>query len=208
MGNTPTNPGVPYRGFGSSPRAWGTQCNSAAKVSVTRFIPTGVGNTSLDYGDHRSRTVHPHGRGEHYATLADKLAHMGSSPRAWGTLQVRADASAHRRFIPTGVGNTSAHVWAGAVVPVHPHGRGEHWNLLWYCWSRCGSSPRAWGTRHPQSYRPTPVRFIPTGVGNTSTGLILNILQSVHPHGRGEHSSIASSPITKSGSSPRAWGTL
>ena len=187
MGNTPTNPGVPYRGFGSSPRAWGTQCNSAAKVSVTRFIPTGVGNTSLDYGDHRSRTVHPHGRGEHYATLADKLAHMGSSPRAWGTLQVRADASAHRRFIPTGVGNTSAHVWAGAVVPVHPHGRGEHYSASVCKISNAGSSPRAWGTL--ANYRRLNLirRFIPTGVGNTSDCHLSARRFAVHPHGRGEH---------------------
>ena len=51
-------------------------------------------------------------------------------------------------------------------------------------------------------------RFIPTGVGNTWVPNIIGLMDSVHPHGRGEHAEQARDSLLKGGSSPRAWGTL
>ena len=111
---------------GSSPRAWGTRPQATAQRSSIRFISTGVGNTYRTRRQFRRKPVHPHGRGEHRKRLRITRATGGSSPRAWGThVDYRSD-HLHRRFIPTGVGNT--HELAGDAISqaVHPHGRGEH----------------------------------------------------------------------------------
>ena len=111
------------------------------------------------------------------------------------------------RFIPTGVGNTSSSCIFITGSSVHPHGRGEHMRES-NCGRRCrGSSPRAWGTRSSLVKRLASIRFIPTGVGNTSTHSYINLLVSVHPHGRGEHLKIYQLVLFYNGSSPRAWGT-
>ena len=94
---------------GSSPRAWGTLYSILSAMLPSRFIPTGVGNTDLIASRTSGVTVHPHGRGEHDYRVKCAHSHSGSSPRAWGTRQVRAECIFCNRFIPTGVGNT-AHV--------------------------------------------------------------------------------------------------
>ncbi len=50
---------------GSSPLAWGTLVNYHEYSLELRFIPTGVGNTSLVPGYVPIKAVHPHWRGEH-----------------------------------------------------------------------------------------------------------------------------------------------
>ena len=107
---------------------------------------------------------------------------IGSSPRLWGTLLVRARSHCLIRFIPTPVGNTSA--------ITRPD-------------DQLGSSPRLWGTRRP--VRCADLRFIPTPVGNThlhqlgqarsgSSPRLWGTLVAlpghylpVHPHACGEH---------------------
>ena len=51
------------------------------------------------------------------------------------------------------------------------------------------------------------LRFIPTGVGNTSGISEPASPPSVHPHGRGEHCQLFYRVGLLRGSSPRAWGT-
>ena len=91
-----------------------------------------------------------------------------------------------------------------------------------------GSSPRVWGTLDAAMVEAMPMRFIPTGVGNTTTPGSTVYIQAVHPHGCGEHSMTVmlgsmcagSSPTGVgntlhpagrlkfgNGSSPRVWGT-
>ncbi len=106
--------------------------------------------------------------------------------------------------------------------------RGEHPEYRICVHVRPGSSPRAWGTPHPFEYSFSPVRFIPTCVGNTcwpEHGLA-NLRGSsprawgtrawrprsgprsaVHPHVRGEHFPLPIAQGCRFGSSPRAWGT-
>ena len=152
---------------GSSPRAWGTPGQRIDEERGKRFIPTGVGNTaSLAARLHRA-SVHPHGRGEHAHGFHHPHDHVGSSPRAWGTRSPAVGWAVTRRFIPTGVGNTAAHRRHLHRPAVHPHGRGEHLIVRTSDGLLTGSSPRAWGTHHPQVPGRRPRRFIPTGVGNT-----------------------------------------
>ncbi len=51
------------------------------------------------------------------------------------------------------------------------------------------------------------MRFIPTGVGNTTPRPRWGFFISVHPHGRGEHRQAVIDLVMCHGSSPRAWGT-
>ncbi len=50
---------------GSSPQAWGTLFSDRELVFLSRFIPTGVGNTAKMMVYHQMYPVHPHRRGEH-----------------------------------------------------------------------------------------------------------------------------------------------
>ncbi len=91
---------------------------------------------------------------------------IGSSPRVWGTCNLRLNARFWARFIPTGVGNISGSKVVVKSVPVHPHGCGEHILGGTIYLGRLGSSPRVWGTFLHAHTDMTVGRFIPTGVGN------------------------------------------
>ena len=113
-------------GSGSSPRAWGTRTVKNLKALPTRFIPTGVGNTLFRPDQNKHPAVHPHGRGEHAWGGRGSGKSHGSSPRAWGTRKLKVKIDGQERFIPTGVGNTRPRSIKATLLPVHPHGRGEH----------------------------------------------------------------------------------
>ena len=70
-----------------------------------------------------------------------------------------------------------------------------------------GSSPRVWGTRNSPYWSLASMRFIPTGVGNTTGNKKGPFSGPVHPHGCGEHISARNSVRRRPGSSPRVWGT-
>ena len=71
---------------GSSPHAWGTHTPSAQDGRSVRFIPTCVGNSSLNSLRLDTATVHPHMRGELLLAVQQDSCYFGSSPHAWGTL--------------------------------------------------------------------------------------------------------------------------
>ena len=161
--------------------------NSRSSDTSIRFIPTGVGNTHRCATNDVGRTVHPHGCGEHYPASPLKMS--------------------DDRFIPTGVGNTPEGHSNIIIKTVHPHGCGEHRRLKKQNLGKFGSSPRVWGTLHAHCLYHMKKRFIPTGVGNTSTSTTTLGYQPVHPHGCGEHSEQTTRVLTSPGSSPRVWGT-
>ena len=113
---------------GSSPRAWGTPRKELIQAAISRFIPTGVGNTQTVIPEKFAFSVHPHGRGEHLGVQITAAQIPGSSPRAWGTRRRLRRLRCNLRFIPTGVGNTIACNNTTESTSVHPHGRGEHIN--------------------------------------------------------------------------------
>ena len=135
----------------------------------------------------QSSAVHPHRRGEHPQVWQWSGDVVGSSPQARGTPYDHPYDHGVLRFIPTGVGNTCWPRSWRAPYAVHPHRRGEHCRP----WGRRlplpGSSPQAWGTHDTLALSGTCMRFIPTGVGNTSLGCLLPACKPVHPHRRGEH---------------------
>ena len=91
---------------------------------------------------------------------------------------------------------------------VHPHVCGERGERSWIKKATCGSSPRVWGTLSTIKYWTVVLRFIPTCVGNATTGSTCRGHRSVHPHVCGERSRQSSNVIVEVGSSPRVWGTL
>ena len=90
---------------------------------------------------------------------------------------------------------------------VHPHACGEHKFYQFYAGPYTGSSPRLWGTPHRESGHTSPMRFIPTPVGNTEEIQRTQQRPSVHPHACGEHSYHGPVKSYRAGSSPRLWGT-
>ena len=137
-----------------------------------RFIPTGVGNTTSPCFRCRPRTVHPHGCGEHRRQPVGRRPRFGSSPRVWGPRGGNLAEGHVVRFIPTGVGNTGGCPRWRRLLPVHPHGCGEHDVPTIVGSPATGSSPRVWGTRHRHLFNSGNGRFIPTGVGNTAASAI------------------------------------
>ncbi len=92
---------------GSSPRLWGTPKRIFQDDIGGRFIPTPVGNTSIQLVMGLAGSVHPHACGEHLLGRGVERCRSGSSPRLWGTLHAQKSLLAPHRFIPTPVGNTS-----------------------------------------------------------------------------------------------------
>ena len=146
---------------------WGTHFIINVELVKSRFIPTGVGNTTHIIYREKERTVHPHGCGEHPLINTTASCSYGSSPRVWGTPKLAVVVVVELRFIPTGVGNTNHTCTSLAGVAVHPHGCGEHLFRSVLSYSNCGSSPRVWGTHGSRAAIFMIGRFIPTGVGNT-----------------------------------------
>ena len=195
--------------------------------SFMRFIPTHVGNTRQETDAWTIGAVHPHACGEHDIPRLIRRPDDGSSPRMWGTLINENIIGDILRFIPTHVGNTTFPIVCSTITAVHPHACGEHLKLLLTNRRMTGSSPRMWGTRHPDTRNVDKIRFIPTHVGNThclisilfavsvhphacgehAWGDIVSGLSSVHPHACGEHRRGRIVVGVESGSSPRMWGT-
>ena len=176
-----------WPGVGSSPRPWGTRRSAVRSSGPDRFIPTPVGNALTPRAGPAATPVHPHARGERKRAAARQAFEAGSSPRPWGTQCDRAVVAAHRRFIPTPVGNAPREGPRQARHPVHPHARGERDRLVAVPRPFDGSSPRPWGTLLDAREVARLVRFIPTPVGNAwARNAVIGLTY---------------------GSSPRPWGT-
>src|ERR1019366_4944533 len=90
---------------GSSPRVWGTRGPALRRCSLSRFIPTCVGNARQSLAEDQDSTVHPHVWGERGGVMTCKLSSY--------------------RFIPTCVGNARQSLAEDQDSTVHPHGWGE-----------------------------------------------------------------------------------
>ena len=111
--------------YGSSPRTWGTQFVVHAGEKFWRFIPTHVGNAPRTQSPRQPESVHPHARGERKPSTFKSHKFNGSSPRTWGTHEMRMRLMQAERFIPTHVGNALFSHSPFFSVAVHPHARGE-----------------------------------------------------------------------------------
>ena len=145
--------------------------------------------------------------GELTATRAAPPTITGSSPRAWGTLEMPHPSRMANRFIPTCMGNSGSTVTTRSVYSVHPHVHGELIIHLSKNNIPFGSSPRAWGTRSFPPITRQRKRFIPTCMGNSASRKHLTAFAPVHPHVHGELCCCEYIGRCWYGSSPRAWGT-
>ncbi len=175
---------------GSSPRTWGTREFIQHQAGNRRFIPTDVGNSYTTDEQGSEEPVHPHGRGELKDVVCGEWQYYGSSPRTWGTHRICGDSERSGRFIPTDVGNSLCVGVKGGILLVHPHGRGELVRSQSPPGSGVGSSPRTWGTLTSKNQKPQCCWFIPTDVGNSFREPPAPGANTVHPHGRGELSTI------------------
>ena len=111
---------------GLSPLARGTHTNEFAKLTPSRFIPAGAGNTINKKSDTQGAAVYPRWRGEHNNLYEKNGCRFGLSPLARGTLQKNNDGSVDTRFIPAGAGNTLIGRAKTLELAVYPRWRGEH----------------------------------------------------------------------------------
>ena len=111
--------------IGSSPRLWGTLTVLILAFTISRFIPTPVGNSPPYASSVCVMEVHPHACGELFVHLCEFVGHVGSSPRLWGTQDTRTQAHKPLRFIPTPVGNSWLVERIMTMYQVHPHACGE-----------------------------------------------------------------------------------
>ena len=113
-----------------------------------------------------------------------------------------------QRFIPASAGNGSGTRIDPGTTAVHPRERGER-AIVTACRRRSiGSSPRARGTAPSVTDNERPSRFIPASAGNGALRLTAPSRRTVHPRERGERAPATSCPISNTGSSPRARGTV
>ena len=121
----------------------GTQCIRYQQQQ--RFTPTCVGNTPKTPLTNSGFSVHPHVRGEYLEAIQAHPELNGSPPRAWGIRKAARRFSGAYRFTPTRVGNTVVNRYDDPRHTVHPHVRGEYYDITARGCQASGSPPRAWG---------------------------------------------------------------
>ena len=130
----------------------------------------------------------------------------GSPPRAWGQWLAALMYDVCARFTPTGVGTILWCERPRSSATVHPHGRGDNVHGHNPKQPAVGSPPRAWG-QYARAYNTLSLtRFTPTGVGTIAAQLRRVVVDSVHPHGRGDNVGFVFWTAWRVGSPPRAWG--
>ena len=91
--------------IGSSPLAWGTAGTGSSAPSSCRIIPARVGNGQARPIRHTFQPDHPRSRGERRVPGSTVALADGSSPLAWGTVQLLPVDPREKRIIPARVGN-------------------------------------------------------------------------------------------------------
>ncbi len=192
--------------YGSPPRAWGQSLPPFAFPFTPRFTPTRVGTISQPLSGLPLPAVHPHARGDNISgSVADDYPN-GSPPRAWGQFTRAIPQLRENRFTPTRVGTMCTSPSRPGAFPVHPHARGDNQPSRAALRPSCGSPPRAWGQCRQGAGSLGCHRFTPTRVGTMASLSMPSSVATVHPHARGDNSSISLNPLAGNGSPPRAWG--
>ena len=172
------------------------------------------------------RSDHPHVREEKILKPTKPTWLNGSSPRAWGKVDVILRDHPAPRIIPTCVGKRASNGWRagrGRIIPTcvgkspdlpefhfpvsdHPHVRGEKAAIMGQFGRIFGSSPRAWGKDRLRPLGKVFFRIIPTRVGKRLLPFAPVPRNSDHPHACGEKVTPHLPPAFFIGSSPRVWG--
>ncbi len=190
----------------SIPTCVGTTLEGGADSGHRRSIPTCVGTTITAVARRAIGAVHPHVRGDYGEASYAESPESGPSPRAWGLPFPSFLNRQHPRSIPTCVGTTYETRPLFWQRPGHPHVRGDYPADLIYKGEGSGPSPRAWGLHTPGAVPHFDHRSIPTCVGTTETPPRPEPAPTVHPHVRGDYSTLRRASQGRVGPSPRAWG--
>ena len=131
---------------------------------------------------------------------------FGSPPHAWGQYALVHRLHVIARFTPTCVGTIALRAAVGPSNAVHPHMRGDNFNLFSRRGIAGGSPPHAWGQSPDTFDTVCRQRFTPTCVGTMSRNLRLGFMFGVHPHMRGDNVPADMMKTAYDGSPPHAWG--
>ncbi len=132
----------------------------------------------------------------------------GTPPHAWGQHTIR-DVSLHSvRYTPTCVGTTFIALNRFLDLPVHPHMRGDNFQIYHSTHFNHGTPPHAWGQQYHVLFRLFWYRYTPTCVGTTQEFYFFFFNHSVHPHMRGDNILTFEIVSSQAGTPPHAWGQL
>src|SRR6266511_2391847 len=150
---------------GRSPRARGSR-GAGAAVSVDRGpIPASAGKPRRPRPPGRWRGADPRERGEAQREPGLRPSIQGRSPRARGSLAIRALRPALIRPIPASAGKPRAPCACTRAPRADPRERGEAWFLLNVQIAEGGRSPRARGSRRNLAPAPDDLGPIPAIAG-------------------------------------------
>src|SRR5271157_4391567 len=155
---------------------------------------------------HIQKTVHPHTRGDNLYNWLCSNHFCGSPPHTWGQCFKHECQRHDLRFTPTHVGTMQSSSRASSGKSVHPHTRGDNLIQPVFHVYLCGSPPHTWGQLRCCIRACCGFRFTPTHVGTMRFGNSSLVMQSVHPHTRGDNE-LWNNPFDNvSGSPPHTWG--
>ncbi len=195
-------------GWGLSPRVWGSPWAEQFDTHICGSIPTGVGEPRSSCLIHPLPWVYPHGCGG--AALAGLYTDLywGLSPRVWGSPRGADRAATGPGSIPTGVGEPCGRQPCPGAFGVYPHGCGGAAMSDERAIDARGLSPRVWGSHMNAATNPKIIGSIPTGVGEPIPRDAYAHSNGVYPHGCGGASTAVELVRSRSGLSPRVWGSL
>ncbi len=193
-------------GAGSPPRPWGQFLGHAVGGVARRFTPTPVGTMPDMPRRRRSRSVHPHARGDNMPRERRSTDGRGSPPRPWGQCDHAGRQQWRPRFTPTPVGTMYRPGRRAASAAVHPHARGDNTARSRERPRAVGSPPRPWGQCEQPVGQPLVQRFTPTPVGTIVPSIVIPSSTAVHPHARGDNFKGVPEAAFVAGSPPRPWG--
>ncbi len=197
---------LPMEGIGPSPHAWGLRQGRGHRPRALRAIPTCVGTTVKRNVRTWARPGHPHMRGDYVGGRGHIGEGLGPSPHAWG-LRLPGGLGRHEvRAIPTCVGTTPTPAVLVGPEAGHPHMRGDYTCFVFISLYLVGPSPHAWGLLGLQVDRAPLHRAIPTCVGTTALGFLVQLNPRAIPTCVGTTLSPFIQNLPLFGPSPHAWG--
>ena len=193
---------------GLSPRVWGNPTCGTSGMSMSRSIPTCVGQPAPPAPPALSTKVYPHVCGATMGAITGTATVKGLSPRVWGNLLTVSDVRAQVGSIPTCVGQPAHHAPRGLWGPVYPHVCGATGLPPKRNAKGQGLSPRVWGNPCPVLAIYRVMRSIPTCVGQP--GCVCDEVgpEEVYPHVCGATVTSHRGMMARRGLSPRVWGNL
>ena len=136
---------------GSPPRVWGQRTECPTYPATATVHPHGCGDNPCIILTAHIAPVHPHGCGDNFCGVWFYLNVVGSPPRVWGQHIRHIFGRGEGRFTPTGVGTTFFCTRCIIFRRFTPTGVGTTNSKPLTPGSKCGSPPRVWGQRAPES---------------------------------------------------------